>query len=672
MDPRQSTRGQNGWQPQPPVALGPRVMRYYSKMKIRAAILTILLGVVVEGALPADKAGPTSAPPTPAVTTAHISVLTGDQVLQILDQTVNWYRTLGTQQQASTQPSDLLILYANQQTATQIVSLAFDIARANAELLSSEASTALPNDASPGSSVDALESKLKLQRQSIQAEMEADRQQAMKSGANGKSDLDSKRSELQGELDMINARINLLDTMTAFASESNAKLAGANALKAHIDAIAASVPTVNALSAQPAAVTASPPAATKGALVSSTTAASTSNASASGREGIWGLAINVLDLGKKGSTILAIEDRTVALEDVFSRIRSAPTERLKTLSEQSDALAIQADNAHGAALKDVRDQLDTLAWLFQQTSAILVPLSKEGVLLEQYRHNLRSWHDTVVHEYHDALRALGIRLGILLGMLAVVFAGSEVWRRVVVRYALEPRRRHQLLLIGKLTVWALVLAIIALTFITELSAFATFAGLITAGIAVAMQSVLVSIVGYFLLIGKYGLRVGDRVQIGAVTGEIIDIGLIRMHLMELSSQGPLGATGRTVAFPNSIVFQAAGGLFRQIPGVNFVWHETTLVLPPGRDYAALKDELLGALRNVMKDYHEDMAQQTKQIERTTASTSVGSAEPQVQLHFSASGVEAVARYPVQLQHEAETDERVSQALSRIISRSAEK
>jgi hypothetical protein len=89
-------------------------------------------------AVPAAAAASTPAPGVPA----HVAVLTGDQVIQILDQTVEWYRTLGTQQQTASQPSDLLILYANQQTAAQVVALAFDIARANAELLSSEASSA--------------------------------------------------------------------------------------------------------------------------------------------------------------------------------------------------------------------------------------------------------------------------------------------------------------------------------------------------------------------------------------------------------------------------------------------------------------------------------------------------------------------------------------------------
>jgi hypothetical protein len=72
----------------------------------------------------------------------RVSVISGAQVIQILDDTVEWYRSLGTQQQNATQPSDLLILFANRQTADKVVGLAFDIARANAELLSSEAESA--------------------------------------------------------------------------------------------------------------------------------------------------------------------------------------------------------------------------------------------------------------------------------------------------------------------------------------------------------------------------------------------------------------------------------------------------------------------------------------------------------------------------------------------------
>ena len=587
---------------------------------------------------------PAAAPVKPT----HVSVLTGEQVIQILDETVDWYRTLGAQEQSATQPSDLLILYANQQTADKVIGLAFELARANAELLSSEADTAGAVD-SP-QSLSEQQKRLDAQRKAIQDEIAAGR----KADAGGKSDMQEKLSELQGELDMVNARKNLLDTMAQFVNESDARRASASTLKAHIDAIAVSIPAARAPGSAPGSASVAAPTAAPAPTLSST----------SDRIGIWELGTNVLRLAKKMRTIDAIDERTAALEQVFVQIRTKPLEQLKQYSAQSDALAAQADNANSTTLKGVRDQFDTLAWLFQQTSAVLIPLSKEGVLLKQYRHNLANWRDAIKHQYHDALVALGVRLAILLAMLAVVFVGAEIWRRAVLRYAHETRRRNQLLMVRKVTTWVLVAIIVALTFVTELSTFATFAGLLTAGVAVAMQSVLVSIVGYFFLIGKYGIRVGDRVQIGTVTGEVIDLGLVRMHLMELSSQGSLGATGRVVAFANSIVFQTSGGLFKQISGVNFAWHETTLALPAGADYTALKEKLYNAVNDVVKKYHDEIVRQTKEILRTTSSNAAGvaSANPQVQLRFSASAVDAVVRYPVEIQHAAETDEKVSEAM----------
>ncbi len=595
---------------------------------------------------------------------SHVSVLTGDQVVQILDETVEWYRTLGAQHQSATQPSDLLILYANQQTADRVIGLAFEIARANAELLSSEAGSPGDSAASPQALTE-QQRRLDVQRQGVEEEMAADR----KLVAAGRSDLQAKLAELQGELDMINARKNLLDTMAGFVNESDARRASASALKAHIDAIAVSIPSANT-SAAPAAAGAAgaaPPAGpAPGAAAQSS--ALLAGGTASERIGVWELGSNVLRLSRKMSTIRAIDERTAALEQTFQRIQARPLQQLRAYTAQSDKLAVQADNANGATLKGVRDQFDTLAWLFKQTSAILIPLSKEEVLLKQYRHNLGNWLDITRRQYHDALAALGVRLGILAAMLVVVFAGAELWRRAVLRYAHEPRRRSQLLMVRNVTTWIAVAIIVGLTFVSELSSVATFAGLLTAGIAVAMQSVLVSIVGYFFLIGKYGIRVGDRVQIGNVTGEVIDLGLVRMHLMELNSQGALGATGRVVAFANSIVFQASGGLFKQISGVNFAWRETSLALPADADYAALKDRLLAAVNEVVKKYHDEILRQTREIHRTTASNAaaVATASPQVQLRFAAAGVEALVRYPVELQRAAEIDEQVSEALLKAI------
>ncbi len=603
---------------------------------------------------------------TPAAAADPINsraVMTGDQVVQILDETVDWYRTLGTQQQAATQPSDLLILYANRQTADKVMALAFEIARANAELISSEANAAQQDKeaseeaaSTATQSLSQLKKKLDDQRTALQAEIEAVRRQI--ASAQDKGDLQAKLSVLQGELDLLNARRNLFANMTQFATES----AGANALKAHIDAIAASIPSSSAATA---AIT---PTETGTSSLSVTSAVSTSLS----QFGIWDLTATVLRLSAKARTIETVDRRTAELQEVFTQIRNPPLEKLQALAARGDALASQANSDDRASLKNVRDQYDTLAWLFQQTSAIVTPLSKAEVLLNQYRSNLGNWRDATRKQYREALRALGLRLVVFTALLAVVFAAAEIWRRAVFRYVQDVRRRSRFLLLRKIVLWSLVVAIAAATFATELGSLATFAGLITAGLAVAMQSVLVSVVGYFFLIGKYGIRVGDRVQIGNVTGEVIDLGLVRLHLMELSGQGSMSPTGRVVAFANSIIFQASGGLFKQIPGINLAWREITVTLPAGADYAALKTRLIEAVSNVLKDYHEDFVRQTQEIQRTAAHSSTGAALPQVQLRFSAAGVDALVRYPVQLEHAAEIDERVSREVLNVISAEAAK
>jgi Small-conductance mechanosensitive channel len=615
----------------------------------------VLTGIVTFAAQAAE------APVQPAAhATESRAVMTGDQIVEILDETVDWYRTLGAQQQAATQPSDLLILYANRQTADKVVALAFEIARANAELLASEAGVKKEaEDAASSQSLSRLRKRLDEQRTSIQREIETTRRQLAGAPKPKHATLQSRISVLQGQLDLVNARRNMVGNMSQFASETDTTGFGANALKAHIDAIAASIP---AASGTPAPVSSS---------TSSAAATAGSDAAASGsalsRFGIWDLAATVFRLSAKARTIDQIDQRTAELEETFKKIRTPPLDQLKRLADRGDALAAEAESGANANLRGVRDQYDTLAWLFQQTSAIVTPLSKAGVLLSQYRRNLSNWRAATQKQYRDAFEALGLRVALFAGLLAIVFGLGHLWRRVVFRYVHEARRRSRLLLLQKIVLWALVVAIVASTFVTELGSLATFAGLITAGLAVAMQSVLVSIVGYFFLIGKYGIRVGDRVQVGSVTGEVIEMGLVRLHLMELSGEGQMSPTGRVVAFANSIIFQSSGGLFKQIPGVNLAWHEVTFNLPTGSDYAALKDKMVQAVTRVIADYLEDMVRQTREIQKAASSHDSGDPQPSVQLRFSAASVDAIVRYPVQLSHAAEIDERVSRELLNVIS-----
>ncbi len=617
-----------------------------------SAALALLLAANAPIPVPAQSAAAPAAAP-----------MSGPQIIDLLDQTIGWFRTLGIQQQVAIEPSDLLILYDNRQTANQVIGLAFDIARANTGILAKQPASKDSRSASAASQSDLLQlqNKFTAQAASVKSEMQSDQAQLAKARADQRNVLQAKISELHGELDLIDARLSLLATMATFASESDTAGFSASALTAQIDAMAVTV--LSAANLGPAAPgnTASGGSGTPAAKLPSA-ALTGASGTAAVRFGIWELAANVVRLSEKAATVAAIDQRTGELQTTFARLRTPLIDQLKALSARGDALATQADTADSAALNNVRDQLAQLSSQFKESSELLIPLSKEGVLLNQYRRNMRNWHDAIKTQYRNAFKTLGVRVGALAVLLAIVFAASEVWRRAVVRYVQDARRRFQFLLLRRIALWCLVVMIVGFAFASELGSIVTFAGLITAGLAVAMQSVLVSIVGYFFLIGKYGIRVGDRVQIGDVTGEVIDVGLVRLHLMELGGHGASGPTGRVVAFANSIVFQVSSGLFKQIHGVNFAWREITLSLPPGVDYAAAKEKLAAAVSDALKNDREEIVRQAREIQRATASSSAGDAQPRVQLSFTAAGVDAHIQYPVHLRNAAEVDERVSQSV----------
>jgi small-conductance mechanosensitive channel len=592
------------------------------------------------------------------------------QVITVLDQTVDWYRTLGLQQQVANEPSDMLILYDNRQTANKVMSLAFDIARADADMLGKEPAVAKDTGSDVATSSQALrqlQKSLDAQSAQVQTELDAARRQ-LAGSKKTRVEVQAKINELQGELELINTKKGILTTMQGFAAGTNGS--GAGALRAQIDAMAVAVPSA-AGATSPAATAASSTANTSSAGAQLLLPTTGSAPATLGRFGLWDLASNAFRLSEKAGTIDSIDRRTAALQETLAQIRNPLVIQLRALSARGDALAAAADSADSTALNGVRDQLDALSEQFKRASALLIPLSREDVLLSQYRRNLANWRDAVKTQYRVALKTLGVRLGLLLVILTLLFGAAEVWRRAVLRYIQDSRRRYQLLLLRRIALWALVVVVIGFAFASELGSIVTFAGLITAGIAVAMQSVLVSIVGYFFLIGKYGIRVGDRVQIGDVAGEVIDLGLVRMYLMELGAKGAMGPTGRVVAFANSVVFQVSSGLFKQIPGVNFSWREVVLNLPAGADYTAIKEKFMSALTAALEKYRPEILRQTQEIERTTQSRSAGDAEPQVQLHFSGSGVEAHVRYPVHLGHAAEIDESVTQALAKVLSGAAD-
>lgn len=577
------------------------------------------------------------------------------QLLQFLDQTINWYRQIDVERQIATEPADIIAVNDDRALADQIVRDAFDFARAEADFSAQTSTTSSQAQNPEGGryqSLLQLANKLDQQVKDTQAELQSDRQKLEHLAGKKRSDMEATIAELRSEIDLANARRDIIAKMADFVGSSSANGLGMSSLRGQIDALARTLPPD--VSGYANGTSSTPP----------TTAPSHTGpavpASKPEPSGLWGLTADLFSLSGKLHTIDGRIKATQDLTDENKQFLNPLVSRLKDLTKQSDVIAQQADKADAQTLDQQKKELDSLTAQFKQLSAAVLPLSKQSILLDLYKRNLQNWQTSVKSRYRSDLKGLLARLLALAFALGIVFAAAEIWRRAIFRYVHEGRRRYQFLLIRRIVMWFAVVLVVAFAFASQLGSVATFAGLITAGVAVALQNVILSVAGYFFLIGKFGIRVGDRVQIAGVNGEVVDVGLVRLQLMELS--GADIPTGRVVAFSNSIVFQPTSGVFKQIPGTNFMWHEITLTVPGNSDYHKIEKNLAEVVNEIFADYKDDIERQRRQLESTLGATSTTEFRPRTRLVFTGNGLEAVIRYPVTLQNAAEIDDRVTREL----------
>jgi small-conductance mechanosensitive channel len=577
-------------------------------------------------------------------------------IVKFLNQTLSWYRHLDRERGIADTADDLVFVKDGGEIASQVVRLAFDFARAQEQSL--EKRTDAAQDPAQGSNasryqaLNQLSAKLNDQAQQTQQELGTLRRRLQTAAPRQRQGIETAIQETQSELDMISARQDVIRSMTGFLGGTEDL--GSGDLASQIEALADSVPAALTKPVN----SGNPPASQESSLA-------TIRATRAEPSGIWGLITDLLAMSRKLRTLNESLQLTDALAGSCKQLQSPLVHTLRDLTKQSDALASQP--SAGPSIAQQQRDIESLTAQFKMASSSFVPLSKQTILLDLYRKNLINWQAAVQARYSTDWKSLALRLGSLALVLAIIWAIAELWRRAILRYVHDARRRYQFLLLRRIALWVLMALVVTFSFASQLGSVATFAGLLTAGVAVALQNVILSIAGYFFLIGRFGVKVGDRVQISGVAGEVVEIGLVRLHLMELGGTGTeLQPTGRIVAFSNSFVFQPNAGVFRQIPGTNFDWHEITLTLDRDSDYHMVEKRVAAALEAAFRDYRSDFEYQRTQIERSLTSVSVRDLKPRTRFRLSPAGLDVTVRFPVELGKGIEIDERITRELLRAI------
>jgi len=586
--------------------------------------------------------------------------ISGDAIINHLNAAIGWYRHVTNIDVAAGQPSDLLYLDNARNLASQALQLAFQSAQSEAALLAEDKSSGAPATSDQGSaernstqqSVDKAVADTANHIKETQTQIDTLNQQILAAHGKRREQLTAQRDALQGELELDKALQQTLSRITGFFNSSENINTG---LQGKINDLRRSVPELS--SANPAAAP-------------SKAGQPNSKASRAQSSGLFGQASMLFSQLGDVHGIDQVLTETNKLRDTAEQLQAPLREALRATLQQGRDTANQPVTSDPMQAKTVRHNLQVLTAKFKQISDAAIPLRQEIILLDQCHAQLREWRESVVKEYKRVLQSLLTRVFIIALALAFVAVFSETSRRAIHRYVRDTRRRRQLLLLRRFVTGFLMFIVVALGFISEFSSLATFAGFLTAGIAVALQTVILSIAAYFFLIGRYGVRVGDRVTVSGVTGDVIDVGLVRLYLMELAGSGiDLYPTGRVVVFSNSVMFQAAP-FFKQLPGTSYTWHEVSLPLSSDANARLLEAELLKTVTSVYSEYQQSIQRQHRLVEQLM-DASFPAPTPQSQLRFGDTGLEFVVRYPVELQRASEIDDQVTRKLLETISKNPE-
>jgi small-conductance mechanosensitive channel len=307
--------------------------------------------------------------------------------------------------------------------------------------------------------------------------------------------------------------------------------------------------------------------------------------------------------------------------------QAAPSSADEGNDEESD----QEDTATMVAqLKHLSDQRKTLAELGKRTQDV-----------NQLAGVYKSWGDLLETRRRGVLSQFLVSLAIVLAILLAVVAITRVIRRSLHDPG-DKRRLHQVRVVAEIAVQATgALAILMVVFgpPTQIS---TIIGLATAGLTVALKDFIVAFFGWFALIGRNGVRVGDWVEIEGVSGEVIEIGLLKTTLLEMGNWTSTGhPTGRRVSFMNT--FAIENHYFNFSTAGQWLWDELHVTLPAERDpYVAVAE-----IRELVEKETEADARAAEQDwERVTRQWGAHSfsAKPAADLRPVTEGLEVIVRY----------------------------
>lgn len=263
---------------------------------------------------------------------------------------------------------------------------------------------------------------------------------------------------------------------------------------------------------------------------------------------------------------------------------------------------------------------------------------------------------TVPDAYRSTLRSALVALVAIAVVWILLRILGRLFQRLLVARGDTHAHARSVWRIATFVAWAIVLVAIGLGSLGDVASTTVSLGILGAALAFVLQKPLLNVAAWFIIMNRRLYRIGDRVAIGATRGYVTDIRLMHTELQEFGGwmHGDT-FTGRTVAVPNSLVFD--GPVYNYTRDFPFVWDEVETLVTYESDREVAKEHILAAAREVVGDL---MAENYDRYSRRLQLRDLEKfllRGPEIRMEFADSGVKVYVLYfcPVELRRKVKSD-----------------
>jgi len=339
--------------------------------------------------------------------------------------------------------------------------------------------------------------------------------------------------------------------------------------------------------------------------------------------------------------------QTTATKATSGQSPASPTKAVTATPSQATSIPAKAapQTPPSQANSPASDSTTSLLATTRQLAAdqkLLTSLDERISDRRQLAEVYGKWNEVVASQARTVMHAGLLSVTIVIVILLLLVFVDQWLERLLGRMKLDRRQVETLRSVARVSLQILSIVVILLVLVGMPTQLATMLGLVGAGLTVALKDFIVAFIGWLVLMGKNGMRLGDWVEINGVSGEVIELGMFHTVLLETGNWTDAGhPTGRRVTFTNS--FAISGHYFNFSTSGQWLWDEVLVLVPYERDATPIAETLYKEVVEATTDSSKQAEQEWKNNAPTRRGAQI-TATPGISIRPAVGGVEVAVRY----------------------------